>query len=592
MAGLARRFRFLIPAEELRAVLRRFPVSAFFSLALFILFLSGVDAEPDKTIYGRMLIAFVFGFFWFGIVDLLVESGRWSGKRKIAVSVSVYVVFVLLILFLHGSSLAFFLRNMMIALLLGVALAPYWRSKDDLSFWFFNYKLWSGVAISVAAGILWALGLCAILAAVHYLFGINVGLYKYVWIFAATMFTPLYALSWVPKQFTFREEDCHSPPQLSFLTNGILVPLLLVYLLILYAYFVKIAIVGELPRGQLVYMIAGFGVIGSATFMSGWPLREGARLTRDFYSVFFPALAIPALIQLYSIFLRIHQYGVTEDRYMVVLCAVWLLTLSIAYTLAHIRKTPIGIKLIPVSLIVLLVVSSAGPWGASSVSTRSQYARLEKILTAHNILQDGKIVPAAGEVPFGDRQSISGAVQYLLNKKDTKKLQEWFGTEWPLGAQGRQPAPFEIAAKMNIVFVSSYMKEEGQQTLNLNAKNRKELMDVRGYDYVLNDNFFVGQLVNHEGRVGNPSIGAPGVKAKLEGNNLTIILEDQSVMFDLLPLVQREAKEGPEDHADMVLEATSGNKKVKLHFQNINILQTGDIYEVNTVNFRLLLGQK
>jgi hypothetical protein len=102
----------------------------------------------------------------------------------------------------------------------------------------------------------------------------------------------------------------------------------------------------------------------------------------------------------------------------------------------------------------------------------------------------------------------------------------------------------------------------------------------------------VGQLVNHEGRVGNPSIGAPGVKAKLEGNNLTIILEDQSVMFDLLPLVQREAKEGPEDHADMVLEATSGNKKVKLHFQNINILQTGDIYEVNTVNFRLLLGQK
>lgn len=572
-------------------MLRRFPVSAFFSLALFILFLSGVDAEPDKTVYGRMLIAFVFGFFWFGIVDLLAESGRWSGKRKIAVSVSVYVVFVLLILFLHGSSLAFFLRNMMIALLLGIALAPYWRSKDDLSFWFFNYKLWSGVAISVAAGILWALGLCAILAAVHYLFGINVGLYKYVWIFAATMFTPLYALSWVPKQFTFREEDCHSPPQLSFLTNGILVPLLLVYLLILYAYFVKIAIVGELPRGQLVYMIAGFGVIGSATFMSGWPLREGARLTRDFYSVFFPALAIPALIQLYSIFLRIHQYGVTEDRYMVVLCAVWLLTLSIAYTLAHIRKTPIGIKLIPVSLIVLLVVSAVGPWGASSVSTRSQYARLEKTLTAHNILQDGKIIPA-DEMAFSDRQTISGIVQYLVKKGDTRKLKQWLGPEWPVGVKAIPVSTHEILSKMNIVFTNPEAKD-GQQTLNLNAGSKDELVDVRGYDYALNNNFFLSKSSsNGQGRLGNPTIVAPGVKARLENNILTLMLDDQEVTFDLLPLVLSEVKKGPKDHEDMVLEATSGNKKVKLHFQNMNILQTGDVYEVNTVNFRLLLGQK
>ncbi len=54
----------------------------------------------------------------------------------------------------------------------------------------------------------------------------------------------------------------------------LLVPLLLIYTAILYAYGAKIAIDGVLPKGQIAMMVLGYGGIGFAAMYLLYPARN------------------------------------------------------------------------------------------------------------------------------------------------------------------------------------------------------------------------------------------------------------------------------------------------------------------------------
>ena len=87
-----------------------------------------------------------------------------------------------------------------------------------------------------------------------------------------------------------------------------------------------------------------------------------------------------------------------------------------------------NIKLIPVTLCLLCFLTSFGPWGAFSVSQRSQMNRLEKLLTANNILVDGKIKPmdkaAHKNISDNDEGNISSIVHFLAERNSVSALQD------------------------------------------------------------------------------------------------------------------------------------------------------------------------
>jgi len=85
------------------------------------------------------------------------------------------------------------------------------------------------------------------------------------------------------------------------------------------------------------------------------------------------------------------------------------------------------IKLIPITLFSVLLLSSFGPWGAFNVSKQSQYARMERALNTYNLLQDGVIVaPAKDSLNIENRQIVSDSIDYLYETHGIDSIQPYF----------------------------------------------------------------------------------------------------------------------------------------------------------------------
>jgi len=417
----------LLPIDDLVKTVKRFPLSvicAFFMFTLSILFVHDF-IDKDDDLLGRVFAVLGCLYFWFGISKLTAESNNWPFIKYLVISSVIGIAIALLL----GISDLWYMHLIFIlpALLLGIMFAPYITSGDDTSFWFFNRTMWFGVVVSYAALIMFAGGLSLAMFAIHTLFDVDIDeeIYADIWLFAAFILGPIYALSWVPKRFEYSDTDCQDPTGLRFIANWIFAPMVFVYLLILYAYFIKIIISGEVPNGYLSYMISGFAGAGIVTYLVAWPMREsGAIQLRLFYKIFFPALIIPVGFHFYAIWERVSAYGITEQRYLLMLSALWFTILA----LGNIRGK-IPIKAIPMTLAMLLVFASFGPWGGVSLSGISQFSRLEKLLEKHNILQDGEIVKTEEEIPFKDRLSISSILDYLCRSDRDLMLEPLFNTD-------------------------------------------------------------------------------------------------------------------------------------------------------------------
>lgn len=115
------------------------------------------------------------------------------------------------------------------------------------------------------------------------------------------------------------------------LLNYVLSPALLIYAVILYLYFIKVAILWSLPKGAVAYIVVSFV---SATF-----ILKGCQvfLSKRYYDWFYryASLAVlPALVMYWiGVYYRINQYGFTEPRvYLVAVGAILTVLVGLFFT--------------------------------------------------------------------------------------------------------------------------------------------------------------------------------------------------------------------------------------------------------------------
>ena len=586
----------LIPIDDLKKTVQRFPYSALCSFFLFTLIIleihDVIDMSQNKELFGRLVVLSSYGFFWFGLARLIVEGYGWDANRERVLGYSVFAVLVALVIWGSGFMLAWFLGLMIPALMLGISVGPYLASKDNLSLWFYNRQTWQGVSVSILAGLIWGAGISAALGSIHYLFDvkINTEVYGDIWAFSMIVFAPLYALSWVPEKYSYTEEDCHAPPQLAFVLNWVLAPLVIVYMLILYAYFIKVLMISEMPRGQLSYMVSVFGGVGVLTYLSGWPLREdGGPFLKVFYRLFFPALIVPVIMQAISIYMRIEQYGVTEQRYLVALSTVWFAVLAVLYT---VKKPPI--KSIPGILAVMLVVAALGPFNAPNVSERSQMARLEFLLVKNKILVDGRITKSEQEISLEDRQSISSILTFLSSREKLEKLRPWLAE-----AQSKNTrSPGEIAKMMGFDFAGRAPKiQQKEGYFKFSIRGKPELTYIRGYDYVLSTQ--TAWLNENNGHAWKRDIEVNGVagyntiKMNIKDGIFVVGVDEKpSLKFDLNSLAQTQYRNKSSEDAEMILEAHDTNIKARIIIQTMEGMMIDKNPVISNLRFTVIVGKE
>lgn len=455
---------------------KRFPLSTICCFIGFIFIVLEIHNHDfiEKETLGRLILSFVLGYFWFGIVQIFAESKGLNAIKHGALAV---LGFAPLLLITFGETSEFFRLAFIIpALFLLIMGAPYiGRKSDDESFWVYNRHVWFGVAVAWLASLLLAGGIAAALAAIKYLFDVKIAneIWGDIFAFCGVILGPIYALSFIPKAFDFRGTDCHTPTQVGFIVNWIFAPLVITYMAILYAYFIKIGITWDIPKGQLSFMIVGFIGAGLATYMIAWPIHKtGSKALQLIVKYFFIAMIIPIIFQAISIGMRINQYGFTEQRYVVAMSVFWFGFIAIGFILKKLQ-----LKHIPLSLAVLLLLASVGPWSARDVSEWSQINRLESVLTEHGLFQDGRIIALdkGKELPYEVRKNISGIADYIFGHKH-----EFYGYD----------NQYKFFQKLNIQFISKWDRktnalniEDGRFNYNFPNNQYNKMIDVSDADY-------------------------------------------------------------------------------------------------------------
>ncbi len=584
----------LFPVDELIDTVKRFPLSVACALAMFVLaFLLTHNFMPGKDEWlGRLFAVLGCLYLWFGISKLIAESQSLNAGKQLVINIIVGgAIFVLL---WFSSLWAIHLAFVLPALLLGIMFAPYLTSGDDVSFWFFNRVMWFGVIVSYVALFMFAGGLSIALAAIQMLFEIKIGhkLYSDLWLFASFVLGPLYALSWVPKNFVFTEEDCHDPPGLRFIANWITVPMVFVYLLILYAYFVKIMVTGEVPNGLLAFMITGFAGVGIVTYLIAWPMREsGTPQLRLFYKIFFPMLLIPVGFHFYAIWERISTYGITEQRYVVLLSALWFAIMAFSNTMSR-----IPIKAIPATLCILMIFASFGPWGGVNISGMSQFSRLEKLLVKHEILKDGRIVEAEQDISLKDRQSISSILDYLCRSERDEFIEAWFIKEnqkkWSCGS-GRN-----LTAQMGFDYVSKYGKSRANtpqsERFNLYPKG-KNYVQVKGYDVLVSNlNVYARRGANDEPWSQDRKVGDDYVlKLEFDEPWMSVQLDTyEPIRVDMHDYIAGKIDLKPNDLKTMYIEGETPNIDYRIRFRSIRGKVIKEEPQIDNLSFDFLFRIK
>lgn len=367
------------------------------------------------------------------------------------------------------------------------------READDDACCRFACGLLNSIFFAALAALILCAGISGALASIEYLFGVHFrNIYGDVWILGFLCAT-YWTLANLPRAQQMQEAGRPYPKGTAFIVTFILVPLVLFYIAILYAYAVKIALMWELPKGRLGFMTSAFGMIGVLTHFLAFPLREsGTRLLRFTQRWLFPLLGLPVLLLVLAASARIAAYGVTEERYLLVLIAIWL-----AYSCYHGTRYR-GRRLMPIALVasLLLIAAGMGPWGAVAVSTMSQKQVLRKEMTALGLLEEGHIV-AAKEMPaYSDAryQRVRSLLRYFTETRKTDAIAEWFPADSGIHTMGKRPGDYgdaqALMAELGLV-QQSYANGRGTDNDRWFRFNREpeiagggryQLLDVGGFD--------------------------------------------------------------------------------------------------------------
>ncbi len=416
----------------------RFPFAI--SLAIFASFIAMrlvncEDLHSKNILYNILIVSAV----WFSpliSLQLLSESFRLNRIKRLGLTLLPLIIIPIHYWLMPTKFEVYFYYIQAfvigIALHLSVSFAAFIKRKSNLNFWHFNQTLFIQFIISVFfAQVLYA-GLALSLLSVEKLFNIDVNSdwYTYLFIFIAIVFNSWFFLSQIPEKFKLDHEKIKMSKFLSVFTKYILFPIVLIYLIILYLYIGKILMLQEWPKGWVSNLIISYSAVGIFTLLLSYPLIEKAtdilayRISKLFYISLFPLI----IVLFMSIYIRINEYGITENRYYVIMIALWLMGIS-TYLLLQKSK---NIKFIPISLSFLLALTSFGPWSSFMVSKYSQQSRFEKILNKYSSIEEGKISAVPDTINFKDKQSLSSIVEYLYQYQGIESLNHYFNEDLTL----------------------------------------------------------------------------------------------------------------------------------------------------------------
>lgn len=199
----------------------------------------------------------------------------------------------------------------------------------------------------------------------------------------------------------------------------VLFPITMLIFVIIYIYVLKILIMRDIPSNQIFAILTGLFIAAAPT----WTMMESLEEENLWYLVSrkLPLLFIPLIfLQIYSVAVRIRQYGITPDRYLGIMWIILEFIYLIIYFRIH-RYAGRMFEVIAAAVIVAFLLPGINMY---SISMYSQ----EKILSQYKkntVLSEETKKEIYGAYDY--IQNIHNGDKYLKNKYTAEEIKEIIG---------------------------------------------------------------------------------------------------------------------------------------------------------------------
>lgn len=417
-------------AADARAAFTAAPVEVALGLLLSVLFSLYARNRIEDFDFVRAAASVALAFPLVFALSVLRSRGvisaaaRWGGAAAVLAACAAFGA-----LLLREDREADGWRWMALAaaavLLLVMTPALPWRARERRAEWAFAWRLVVRVVgIGLYSAALFAL-LAGAVGAVVTLFDLGRPEHLYTDLAGAVFFAfaPWILVGGIHRLSAPAEPGV--PLAVSRLGTWLYAPVLVIYLLILYAYAGRVLITGELPRNLVSPLVIAAGLIGLIGAVLLEPVHEDdehrglSMLVRGI-----PALLLPLVpLAMWALLARLDEYGWTEFRYLRLAAVVAIGILAVMGTARWIRRRPPLLSSVPAVLAGVALISAIGPWSATAVSRRDQTARLRGEF--HEARIDPRSLPADSVwVDSASLRRIDSGIRYLVEAHGVAALKK------------------------------------------------------------------------------------------------------------------------------------------------------------------------
>lgn len=349
---------------------RRFPVEAALGITFFIIAqLCKNSTRFNPTTCASTTINDDILFFF---IPLTALSFWLQSINRKAYYASYFLFLPLMALDLESfvGSISFAFTYVLAGLLLIVGNGKL----DNRSFSSHALHVISQTFIGMTVAGIFYLAVMAIIASFIYIFSIDkptdilMDTTRFIWF----VLTPQVVCTFVSQD----EDRMNEPKVLKHILNYILSPGIIIYTVILYLYFIKIAVEWDLPKGGVAWMVMAFITVALAGRMAQSVLSQ--RYYEFFYR-HFTFIAIPPLIMYWiGSTYRISLYSFTESRFYLMLAGILMTLFVFMLFSARTRRYQLMALIVGATIILFTYIPGIS---AKSIGLRCQQHRLDELIT-------------------------------------------------------------------------------------------------------------------------------------------------------------------------------------------------------------------
>jgi hypothetical protein len=190
---------------------------------------------------------------------------------------------------------------------------------------------------------------------------------------------------------------------------------------ILLVFCLQILMNGQLPEGFVATPIFSYCALGCLAYLLSYPIKDAQYYwIRQFCKYYF-YVQLPLLVfLLIALIRRVQDYNFTENRYLAIVLCLWLIGISVYMILSKLKN----IIYIPLTLGILLGITTFGKWGMYSLSSSMQYKRFCNVLSSNNAIVNNKLnTSTLKQLSNSEIEVLQSTLNYLYTRNQLQLLQ-------------------------------------------------------------------------------------------------------------------------------------------------------------------------